>query len=149
MPICTNCKEEKNSKEFNLNKKSKSGLQAYCRSCAKKRYEMWKKTANAKESRRVRNKRYRLEIRQRLMQYLQDKSCIDCFESRPACLDFDHVRGKKKFNISEAVGKYSWGTMLNEIRKCVIRCANCHRVHTAEQQNWYGDFNMSEDSKKT
>ena len=29
----------------------------------------------------------------------------------------------------------SWETLLSEIEKCVVRCANCHRRKTAREQN--------------
>ncbi len=56
-------------------------------------------------------------------------SCVDCGESDPLVLDFDHVRGKKKFSLGRA---YEHGRLqvLDELAKCEIRCANCHRRKT-------------------
>jgi hypothetical protein len=34
-------------------------------------------------------------------------------------------------------GKYSWSKILEEIEKCDVRCANCHRRRTAKQLGWY------------
>lgn len=43
-------------------------------------------------------------------------------------LEFDHVRGKKKYAISVILsGCLSMTTLKDEIDKCEIRCANCHR----------------------
>ena len=56
--------------------------------------------------------------------------CRDCGELDPIVLDFDHVRGKKVANIAEMCGKVSEKTMLAEIAKCDVRCANCHRRKT-------------------
>lgn len=62
--------------------------------------------------------------------------CVDCGESDPIVLEFDHVKGKKVTNISDmAVQSYSIQTIKNEMRKCEIRCANCHRKKTYERRN--------------
>jgi hypothetical protein len=46
-------------------------------------------------------------------------------------MDFDHVRGEKKFNIKQAAQR-RLGTraLLEEIAKCELVCANCHRLRT-------------------
>ena len=62
--------------------------------------------------------------------------CVDCGESDPIVLEFDHVRGKKVKNIADMVNNsYSIETIKNEIRKCDVRCANCHRRKTHERRS--------------
>lgn len=58
--------------------------------------------------------------------------CYDCGNSYPYyVMDFDHVRGKKKFNLSVAVRHFrSVKTVIKEIKKCEVVCANCHRERT-------------------
>ena len=65
--------------------------------------------------------------------------CIDCGESRPATLQWDHRDPSlKKFAISDAIRQgHSKKRILEEMAKCDVRCANCHAIRTAEQQNWY------------
>ncbi|MDO8743046.1 MAG: hypothetical protein Q7J30_00565 [Candidatus Azambacteria bacterium] len=42
-------------------------------------------------------------------------------------LDFHHLdRSKKKFSLSVKGLCYSWKSILQEARKCVILCKNCH-----------------------
>jgi hypothetical protein len=56
--------------------------------------------------------------------------CIDCgYNANAEALDFDHVQGNKHFSIGSEVLR-GWKTLLAEIEKCVVRCANCHRVAT-------------------
>lgn len=57
---------------------------------------------------------------------------MDCLKLYPFyCMDFDHVRGKKKFDIGKAVLlQVTMKELLAEIAKCEIVCANCHRVRT-------------------
>lgn len=62
--------------------------------------------------------------------------CIDCGEFDPIVLDFDHVRGDKIGNIADMVHKaFSINTIKEEIRKCHVRCSNCHRKKTHERRN--------------
>jgi len=48
-------------------------------------------------------------------------------------MDFDHVRGAKRFHLSESEHK-SKRLIKEEIRKCDLVCANCHRIRTHERQ---------------
>lgn len=60
--------------------------------------------------------------------------CVDCDETDPVVLDFDHVRGEKLFTIGERKDG-SRARLLAEIAKCEVRCANCHRRRTDERRN--------------
>jgi len=63
------------------------------------------------------------------------RGCADCgYNTHPAALDFDHVNGEKAFGISQAARYRSWPVIKREIAKCIVRCANCHRVKTAERR---------------
>ena len=54
--------------------------------------------------------------------------CALCPEDVVACLDFHHCKGKKRAAISDAA-RSGWGLprLEDEIKKCVLLCANCHR----------------------
>lgn len=70
--------------------------------------------------------------------YLQGMSCIDCGESDPVVLQFDHVRGTKLGNVSRMVSKGSPLSVIQaEVEKCDVVCANCHHRRTAKQQGWH------------
>lgn len=78
--------------------------------------------------------RHRARNHSRVMAYLDEHPCTDCGESDPVVLDFDHLPGHvKRFTISRAVGAStrSWTSILAEIAKCEVVCANCHRRRTA------------------
>tara|TARA_R100001015_G_C4632282_1_gene195628 strand:- start:43 stop:405 length:363 start_codon:yes stop_codon:yes gene_type:complete len=63
-------------------------------------------------------------------------SCVDCGESNPIVLDFDHVCGVKTKNIADMVHRpFSISAIKDEIRKCEVRCANCHRKQTHKRRN--------------
>jgi hypothetical protein len=73
----------------------------------------------------------RMELVQRcVIGYLLSHPCIDCGEDDPVVLDFDHVRGEKKYNIAQMVRSLTLPIVLEEIAKCDVRCANCHRRKT-------------------
>jgi hypothetical protein len=74
-----------------------------------------------------------------LVEYLNSNPCVDCGESDIRCLEFDHLdRADKVISISEAVHSgHSIKKIQEEIAKCKVRCANCHKKITCEQFNWY------------
>lgn len=80
--------------------------------------------------------KYKPIIIKKIIEYLLEHPCVDCGEKHPIKLTFDHVRGKKLFNISESVCVYKWDTIKKEIDKCDVRCHNCHNLKTATERNF-------------
>lgn len=77
------------------------------------------------------------EIKRKMMDFYLTNPCVDCGETDPRVLDFDHINNKK-VNISTLLRKeYSWDSILEEAAKCQVRCANCHRRKTSIEQNHY------------
>lgn len=73
--------------------------------------------------------------RQFLAELKVERGCADCgYDAHPAALDFDHVRGEKKFNIAHGVTR-KWDKLLQEIEKCDVVCANCHRIRTYNRRD--------------
>jgi hypothetical protein len=71
-------------------------------------------------------------------EYLKTHSCVDCSETDPVVLEFDHVRGIKDIPIARAIRRqYSIDRLQREIDKCDVRCANCHRRKTADERHWF------------
>jgi hypothetical protein len=65
-----------------------------------------------------------------LVDFLRARPCVDCGEPDPLVLEFDHL-GSKSFNIAANLGNRKWQSILDEIAKCDVVCANCHRRRTA------------------
>jgi L-lysine 2,3-aminomutase len=79
----------------------------------------------------------REKVKRKMMEFYKLNPCVDCGETDPRVLDFDHI-SNKKHNISTLLRKeYSWESILLEAKKCEVRCANCHRKKTAVEQNHY------------
>jgi hypothetical protein len=135
--VCTQCLEEKAIKEFNFSHKQRGKRESRCRSChTKASRKCW--LAN-KQHYQQKLSEYRAQRREEqrilLRQYLESHPCIDCGEADPCCLEFDHVRGKKRDVVPRMIGNYSWESILNEISKCEVRCANCHRKRHAKRRS--------------
>lgn len=115
MKKCSECDVEKSLDCFSVNSSGLHGRYSICKDCRRER--------------RRRNLDY-------VHKYLLDHPCVDCGESDPIVLDFDHVRGEKKENVSKRV-RVSLEAVILEIAKCEVRCANCHRRKTARQFGYY------------
>jgi len=83
---------------------------------------------------RAAKKRWRDENRQIVLAHYAANPC-KCGETNPVLLEFDHT-GDKKFNISQ-VTRVSPRRLLEEIKKCEVRCVKCHRMKTAKEQDWF------------
>jgi hypothetical protein len=79
-----------------------------------------------------------------LVDVFRRNPCVDCGEADPLVLEFDHLE-KKLFNIAEALPERSWSSILAEMAKCEVVCANCHRRRTAVR----GGFARVAAAKKT
>ena len=52
----------------------------------------------------------------------------------PICLDLDHIdRETKRHSIGD-LPKQSWKTLINELVKCQVLCAICHRLKTESER---------------
>jgi hypothetical protein len=70
-----------------------------------------------------------------LLDYFKEHPCTDCGETDPLVLEFDHI-GDKAFNIAAGLLRYKWETILREIARCEVVCANRHRRRTIRRGNF-------------
>lgn len=82
---------------------------------------------------RLRNRARRIERKEWFYEtVMKGAKCAKCSERDPACLEFHHKDPKEKEGeISKMLNEFrSKESILCEIKKCVVLCANCHRkVH--------------------
>ena len=155
LKTCSKCHEDINRSFFYDNIKMKDGKNSQCKKCAYETFKAWKKKnpdryaelqkGYKKKSRAKRPKKPRVKTRPQyfveiVSKHLTDNHCVDCGESNILVLEFDHRDQRKKlFTITQWKGfknsEYSVDDLLEEIEKCDIRCANCHRIRTAYQCN--------------
>lgn len=134
---CNRCQSTKPIEEFGVRY---GKPQPYCKICNKEynREHYQKNKQSYKED--ALNRRW--QIRRNALDFLMEYAktgCTQCGEKDFVVLEFDHIDpSTKKHNISTMV---SQGTSIRKLKeeldKCQILCANCHRRKTAEQEDWY------------
>ena len=139
MKKCCSCNEHKLLTEYHRYSRSKDGHGSMCKVCTKSRNALYyKKTPEKNDARRASTCRLIENAQEYVFKYLCENPCIDCGEDDPVVLEFDHVRGKKSMAVSVMVGRgTSIQRIVEEIEKCEVRCASCHRRVTARRGNWF------------
>ena len=74
-----------------------------------------------------------LERTIRLIEFFETHPCVDCGETDPIVLEFDHLRDKS-FSVAQQLTNRSWEDIAAEMEKCEVVCANCHRRRTATRR---------------
>lgn len=137
---CYTCRSDKKLCEFNKNKCRKDGLNSICKECSRKRSKEYyndnqsdhKKTVSSNRRRRV------ADAKLFVLNLVSKSKCTDCGNKDHRTFEFDHIRGIKKNDISSLVGGgYSTKFIQEEINKCEIVCANCHRIRTFTRAKTY------------
>ena len=85
-----------------------------------------------KEKTRARTTRSRTLAKRKIWDIKEESGCIDCGEKYPHyMLEFDHLpQFEKTGSPTQIVHLYSWEKAMQEISKCDIVCANCHKIRT-------------------
>lgn len=120
--ICTKCGRELPIEQFNFRDKSKGTRRADCKEChsghMKAKYQ---------------------EKKQEIQQVKTGWSCQKCgYNKCPEALDFHHTDpSQKETTIARMIANsYSLEKAMEEIQKCIVLCANCHReFHYLEKEN--------------
>lgn len=123
---CVTCR--KRNQNYHLSTGWKSGYHSSCNKCRAKARK--KNPTYLQQTARAR-KRSTLRARQFILQYLNQHPCVDCGNSNPVVLEFDHVAGKSKMISRMIVDGCCPATIAKELKKCEVRCACCHRIKTA------------------
>jgi hypothetical protein len=129
---CTKCSETKPLTSFHKSGgKLKDGSpkrRGICSACCNKidrdRYD-----GNRREYMRQANTRRNEAAWELKRKHLLE--CLDCGTTDTRVLEFDHVRGEKLFNIGGI--RKGMKALEEEIAKCDVVCANCHRIRTYDR----------------
>lgn len=132
---CKQCEENKPISEFVITARGvPHGKCNTCKAMYEKLYYHENKKACKMYGKKSTEKRFSTNMRY-ISAYLKEHPCIDCGERDIIVLDFDH-RGNKKYGIANMRGNYSLNVVKKEVKKCDVRCANCHRRKTAKERNY-------------
>lgn len=141
---CSRCKVKKPVTSFHKRTKSKSGLCSKCKDCqnalVRNHYRRTYGEENRKRMKKNRDIRRDL-LRKFYGQFLLDNPCVDCGETDIRVLEADHLKDKK-IEISMLMRyAYSIERVKEELAKCQVRCANCHRrITTTRRKDWRHNF---------
>lgn len=80
------------------------------------------------------------ELRETYLEIKKSSRCEECGNDDFRVLDFDHIdRETKSFNVGDGMRRgYSLDKIKNEMAKCRVLCANCHRIKTWEENTGVG-----------
>lgn len=107
---CSKCKEYKNVSEFFVNKYNKYGNPIYSSVCKKCHCE---------------GEKNRYVEKMKLIDSMKTP-CLKCGETRIRCICYHHLDPKgKDFTIAQ-LRKTNKDVIVNEIKKCICLCLNCH-----------------------
>ena len=62
-------------------------------------------------------------------EYKATLTCTTCGFSHPAVIDFHHPPGTKKYGVNTLIKDGRYALADKEAAKCIVLCANCHRIH--------------------
>ena len=114
---CKKCGIVRSLDLFVKHKQCKNGYAHYCRSCD---------AAATSQKRR--------DTKLKAVEY-KGGACGRCGGVfPPAVYDFHHTNPKEKDADPGTLMSYNWDTLKEELDKCILLCANCHRLTHAEEE---------------
>ena len=126
---CNQCNITKTLEDFAKNNSMPTGISNRCRDCQKAytdRYHDKVKNVKKAKYRRQRNALFISRVKMKL-------GCQKCnYKEHPSALDFDHLDPNTKNSNDYSAMNSNWSRkrIKEEMRKCRIFCANCHRIHS-------------------
>lgn len=103
----------------------------------KRYHKEWYERNKSKRIKQItdRKKKIKLSSSEIINKIKLENGCVDCgYKEHSVALDFDHL-SDKLYNVSSMVANgYTIEAIREEISKCEIVCANCHRVRTKSRR---------------
>ena len=83
-----------------------------------------------KEATKLRTKQKNIKNKEEWDLFKGTLKCTKCGFNHPAALDFHHENpAEKEYAISKLISNKRFKTAVEEVKKCIVLCANCHRIH--------------------
>lgn len=145
--ICKECGESKTLDKFD---RVKNHIRIICRKCRwKKQYKKQKDNPEFLERANEAKARVRLKHKQRIVDTLGGKCSMCGLVDDPCIYDAHHVNPQEKDRELSSLSLYSWEIIEEELKKCILLCAHCHRklhVDNRKTLKRKGDRNGKSDS---
>ena len=130
--VCGGCGTDRALTEFSWKDRLRGLRASRCKYCQRAYARQW--YASNRERHRMaaqvaRRARHKANVR--LVELAKYRPCADCGRAfAPEQMDFDHVRGEKVAEVSSLLWNATPTRVAEEIAKCDVVCANCHRIRT-------------------
>lgn len=81
--------------------------------------------------------KYKIKKREEWQAYKKTLKCVQCGAAHPAIIDFHHVNRNdpNKQKVHKLICSGRFAAAYEEIKKCMVLCANCHRILHYEERN--------------
>jgi hypothetical protein len=129
---CGRCKEDLPEAAFN---RAPRGRQHWCRECFRSYFRERGRT-HLVQVRAARATR-KATLQEHVLAHLQTNPCTDCGESDSRVLDFDHISQKEGEVGALVASGVPLERLKQEMARCEVVCANCHRRRTATRAGWW------------
>lgn len=137
MAVCSRCGVELTNENWTPSRQKKKSY--YCTGCVRDYNKKWKRLHPHPDRRQYKRQWravYKADQKARAVEYLGGR-CSDCglWDEDVAIYDFHHIDpSTKRIGISYALCTRKWEDIQDELDKCVLLCANCHRKrHSTEE----------------
>jgi hypothetical protein len=132
--VCSKCQAHKPITEYNFRNRLAGIRHSYCKECGKhfthRHYERNKSQYLDRNARAYAK-------RKALVLQMKSRPCADCGVQYPYyVMDFDHREGVLKSFALNSVNRVTMRAIIQEIEKCDVVCANCHRERTQRRKAW-------------
>ena len=123
---CSKCREYKPFSEYHLDSSNKYNRAYNCRICVQENSRLHQQK-NKKQI--VAAVRLKLKERKNWAVDYKGGKCKDCKKEFPNCVyDFHHLSSDMKEGNPSAFLRLSLENAKKELDKCILLCANCHRI---------------------
>ena len=127
---CTKCKNEQPITSF-YKGNDRDGLRFWCKDCHNADVKQRAPTYYSKHH----SKRKRKENWDKVFALFGGRKCCDCgIESEGPIFDLHHIDATSKYFTPSTRMHYNWDSIKHEVEKCILLCANCHRIRHWEER---------------
>ena len=126
---CSGCHQDKPETEFHRSSRMKRGYQSQCKECNKQ--AVLKHIHNNPGHNQAVRKARRDDLARRVREWKRERGCACCPENEPVCLELHHLDPTTKEAQPSDLIRRSWEAFIEEAKKCIILCSNCHKKYHA------------------
>ena len=126
--ICTKCKRELPIENFRWKNKANNKRHSQCKECQSKQEKQHYKESLTRKKSVISTQQNMLERNTAFLNEIKSCGCAKCGDKRLYVLDFHHKdKALKDGTINHFRKSASLENLKNEVDKCIVLCANCHR----------------------